>query len=98
MTRCSLGDVVSTNADISRLKKDFNYQPATSIKNRNQHLLSVIYQFYGVSLTNFENQKQVTSSNNSNTKAYEQLKIFISSSFYFIYNRLIHCVCFLSFQ
>lgn len=32
MTEMQPGDVVSTYADISRLEKDFNYQPATSIK------------------------------------------------------------------
>lgn len=32
MTEMQPGDVVSTYADTSRLKKDFNYQPSTSIK------------------------------------------------------------------
>jgi len=32
MTEMQPDDVVSTYTDISSLKKDFNYQPATSIK------------------------------------------------------------------
>lgn len=50
MTEMQPGDVVSTYADISRLKKDFNYQPITSIEGGLERFYQWFIQFYGFTL------------------------------------------------
>jgi UDP-glucuronate 4-epimerase len=46
MTEMQPGDVVSTYADTSRLKKDFNYQPSTSIKTGINSFYQWFTEFY----------------------------------------------------